>query len=72
MQKQADSCSYLAETIQIFLLLGEFVKGQEGVAITGGAVADPVAFSEQAPLPDDLSTFGSLLQVLLFIKHLAR
>lgn len=68
----AVSRSYLAGTIQIFLLLGELVKGQEGVAITGGAVADPVAFSEQAPLPDDLSTFSSLFQVLFLFKHLAR
>lgn len=68
----ADGCCYLAHTVEIFLLLGELVKGQESVAIAGGAVADPVAFPEKTPLPDDLSTFCSLLQVLLVFKHLAR
>lgn len=66
------SCSYLADTIQILLVLAELVKGQEGIAIAGSAVADPVAFPEQATLPDDLSTFCSLLQIFLLFKHLAR
>lgn len=65
-------CSYLAGAVQVFLLLGELVKGQEGVAVSGGSVADTVAFPEQAPLPDHLSTFCSLLQVLLLFKHLGR
>lgn len=64
--------SHLAGTIQVLLLLGELVKRQEGVAVAGGAVADPVAFSEQAPLPDDLSTVCGFLQVFLLFKHLAR
>lgn len=64
--------SYPAGAVQVFLVLGELVKGQEGVAVAGGAVADAVAFSEQAPVPDHLRTFCSLLQVLLLFKHLGR
>lgn len=60
-KQSCDPFSYLAGAVQVFLVLGEFVKGQEGVAVASCAVADPVAFPQQTPLPDHLSTFCSFL-----------
>lgn len=62
--------TYLASAVQVLLVLGELVQRQEGVAVAGGAVADAVAFSQQAPLPDDLRAVCRLLQVLLLFEHL--
>lgn len=64
------SCSHLAGTVQVLLLLGQLVQRQEGVAVAGGAVAEAVTFPEQTALPDDLSAVGRLLQVLLLLEHL--
>lgn len=62
--------SHLAGAVQVFLLLSELVKGQKGVAVASGTVADAIAFSEQASLPYHLSTFCSILQILLLFKQL--
>lgn len=46
------------------------VQGQEGVAIAGRPVADPVALAEQTPLPDHVAALHGISQVLLLLKHL--
>lgn len=57
---EADAYSHLACPVQVLLLLGELVKGQEGVAVPSSTVADAVAFPEQASLPYHLRTFNSV------------
>lgn len=63
-------CSHLAGPVQVLPVLGQLVQRQESVAIASGAVAETVAFPEQAALPDDLGTVSRLLQVLLLLEDL--
>lgn len=61
---------YLAGAVEVLLLLGELVEGEEGVGVARRAVTDTVTFPQQASLPDHLPTLHSILQVLLILKHL--
>lgn len=70
LMKPEAICSNLAGPVQVLPVLGQLVQCQKSVAIAGGAVAETIAFPEQAALPDDLSTVSRLLEVLLFLEDL--
>lgn len=54
----------LASAVEVFPVLGEEIQGQEGVAIAAHLLAEPIAFAQQASLPDHVTLHG-VLQVLL-------
>lgn len=62
---------HLASAVEVLPVLGEVVQGQEGVAIAGRAVAEPVALAQQAALPDHVAALHGVLQVLVLPEHLA-
>ena len=61
---------YLARPVEVLPVLGEAVKGEEGVAVPGRAVADAVALAQQAALPDHVAALHGVLQVLLLLENL--
>lgn len=64
--------SHLAGSVEIFHVLSEVVKSQEGICIASCTVTQPVTFLQQPPLPNHFSTLQGIAEVLLFAKHLRR
>ena len=40
------AAAYLTGSVQVFLLLGEFVEGEEGVAVASRAVTDSITLPQ--------------------------
>lgn len=65
-------CSHHASSIKVLGVLRLPVQSQEGVGVACRAVAQPVAFLQQAAVPDHLSTLQGVNQVLRHPKGLRR
>lgn len=64
--------TYYAGSVEVFGILGDFVKGQEAISISSGSMTEAVALLQQTSLPDHLPTLQGVLQILPHSKHLGR